>query len=294
MGVLKRQRVIPEVRRGRYQRRGEGGTRGEEREVPESRGEGGTRGEEREVPEKRNISEEREVLRRRRYQRSEEKVVPEERRGEKGTRGERGTREEERKAPGEREGSTRGKVGTREVGGAKRGRYQRRREGGTRREGGISGEWHQRRGERWRYQRRGEEMEVSEKRRGGGGTTGEERKAPVEREREVPEERAVPEVMGGRGTRGRHQSRGDGGTNKHVNESASDVAVPKDTSFHSSPRGHTLKLIKDVITRWNSTYYMLACCELLEVPLQKLVEELGLEGPAEDDCVNCCHFMKPF
>ncbi|KAL5478061.1 hypothetical protein EMCRGX_G024938 [Ephydatia muelleri] len=67
-----------------------------------------------------------------------------------------------------------------------------------------------------------------------------------------------------------------------VNEGASDAA-PKDASFHSSPRGHTLKLIKDVITRWNSTYYMLARCVLLEVPLRKLVEELGLEGPADND-----------
>ena len=48
-----------------------------------------------------------------------------------------------------------------------------------------------------------------------------------------------------------------------VNEGASDAA-PKDASF---PRGHTLKLIKDVITRWSSTYYMLARCVLLEVPL---------------------------
>ena len=38
-----------------------------------------------------------------------------------------------------------------------------------------------------------------------------------------------------------------------VNEGASDAA-PKDASFHSFPRGHTLKLIIDVITRWNSTY----------------------------------------
>ena len=81
-----------------------------------------------------------------------------------------------------------------------------------------------------------------------------------------------------------------------VNEGASDAA-PKDASFHSSPRGHTLKLIKDVITRWNSTYYMLARCVLLEVPLRKLVEELGLEGPADNDWSTAqllCHFMKPF
>ena len=84
---------------------------------------------------------------------------------------------------------------------------------------------------------------------------------------------------------------------QQVNESASDAAAPEDTSFHSSPRGHTLKLIKDVITRWHSTYYMLTHCVLLEVPLRKLVEELGLEGPAEDDWSTAqllCHFMKPF
>ena len=78
-----------------------------------------------------------------------------------------------------------------------------------------------------------------------------------------------------------------------VNEGASDAA-PIDASFHSSPRGHTLKLIKDVITRWNSTYYMLARCVLLEVPLQKLVEELGLERPADNDWSTAqllCHFI---
>ena len=75
------------------------------------------------------------------------------------------------------------------------------------------------------------------------------------------------------------------------------VKCSKDTSFPSSPRGHTLKLIKDVITRWNSTYYMLAGCVLFEVPFQKLVEELELEGPDEDDWSTAqllCHFMKPF
>ena len=81
-----------------------------------------------------------------------------------------------------------------------------------------------------------------------------------------------------------------------VNEGASDAA-PKDASFHSSPRGHTLKLIKVVITKWNSTYYMLALCVLLDVPLRKLVEELGLEGPADNNWSTAqllCDFMKPF
>ena len=81
-----------------------------------------------------------------------------------------------------------------------------------------------------------------------------------------------------------------------VNEGASDAA-PKDASFHSSPRGHTFKLIKVVITKWNSTYYMLAPCVLLDVPLRKLVEELGLEGPADNNWSTAqllCDFMKPF
>ena len=42
---------------------------------------------------------------------------------------------------------------------------------------------------------------------------------------------------------------------------------------------------------------MLAHCVLLEVPLRKLVEELGLEGPADNDwsiAQLLCHFMKPF
>ncbi|KAL5509143.1 hypothetical protein EMCRGX_G004453, partial [Ephydatia muelleri] len=60
---------------------------------------------------------------------------------------------------------------------------------------------------------------------------------------------------------------------------------------------HTLKLIKDVVTRWNSTFYMLARCVLLEVPLRKMIDELGLDGPTDDDWSAAqllCHFMKPF
>ena len=45
--------------------------------------------------------------------------------------------------------------------------------------------------------------------------------------------------------------------------------------LHGSPRGHTLKLIQDVVTRWNSTYYMLSRCVHLKLPLYKLVDELG-------------------
>ncbi|KAL5467159.1 hypothetical protein EMCRGX_G031351 [Ephydatia muelleri] len=74
-------------------------------------------------------------------------------------------------------------------------------------------------------------------------------------------------------------------------------AAARVSSLHETPRGHTLKLIKDVVTRWNSTYYMLARCVLLAVPLRKLIEELGLEGPTNDDWSAAqllCHFMKPF
>ena len=74
-------------------------------------------------------------------------------------------------------------------------------------------------------------------------------------------------------------------------------AAARVSSLHTTPRGHTLKLIKDVVTRWNSTYYMLARCVLLAVPLRKLIEELGLEGPTDDDWSAAqllCHFMKPF
>ena len=74
-------------------------------------------------------------------------------------------------------------------------------------------------------------------------------------------------------------------------------AAARVSSLHATPRGHTLKLIKDVVTRWNSTYYMLARCVLLAVPLRKLIEELGLEGPTNDDWSAAqllCHFMKPF
>ncbi|KAL5474596.1 hypothetical protein EMCRGX_G026566 [Ephydatia muelleri] len=73
--------------------------------------------------------------------------------------------------------------------------------------------------------------------------------------------------------------------------------APAAARVSSTPRGHTLKLIKDVVTRLNSTYYMLARCVLLAVPLRKLIEELGLEGPTNDDWSAAqllCHFMKPF
>ena len=51
--------------------------------------------------------------------------------------------------------------------------------------------------------------------------------------------------------------------------------------FHTTPRGHTLKLIKDIVTRGNSTYYMLTCCIFLAAPLHKSIEGLGLEGPTD-------------
>ena len=74
-------------------------------------------------------------------------------------------------------------------------------------------------------------------------------------------------------------------------------AAARVSSLHATPRSHTFKLIKDIVTRWNSTYYMLARCVLLAVPLRKLIEELGLEGPTNDDWSAAqllCHFMKPF
>ena len=58
---------------------------------------------------------------------------------------------------------------------------------------------------------------------------------------------------------------------------------PSITLSHGSLRGHTLKLIQDVVTRWNSTYYMLSRCVHLKRPLCKLVDVLGLEGPSEND-----------
>ena len=75
------------------------------------------------------------------------------------------------------------------------------------------------------------------------------------------------------------------------------LLTPSITYSHGSPRGHTLKLIQDVVTWWNSTYYMLSRCEHLKRPLCKLVDELGLEGPSENDWSTAellCHFMKPF
>ena len=69
--------------------------------------------------------------------------------------------------------------------------------------------------------------------------------------------------------------------------------------FHRSTHGHTLKLIQDVVTRWNSTYYMLERCIHLQIPLYKLIDELDLdlEGPSEADwsaAKMLCQFLKPF
>ena len=78
-----------------------------------------------------------------------------------------------------------------------------------------------------------------------------------------------------------------------VNEieiAASDPAAARVSALHTTPRGHTLKLIKDAVTRWNLTYYMLARCVLLAVPLHKLIEELGLEGlpMMTGQLLSCC------
>ena len=75
------------------------------------------------------------------------------------------------------------------------------------------------------------------------------------------------------------------------------AAAARVSSLHTTPRSHTLKLIKDVVTRWNLIYYMLAHCVLLAVPLRKFIEELGLEGPTDDDWSAApllCHFMNLF
>ena len=41
---------------------------------------------------------------------------------------------------------------------------------------------------------------------------------------------------------------------RQVIEGGGNTAV-NSLGFHRSPRGHTLKLIQDVVTRWNSTYF---------------------------------------
>ena len=83
---------------------------------------------------------------------------------------------------------------------------------------------------------------------------------------------------------------------RQVIEGGGNTAV-NSIGFHRSPRGHTLKLIQDVVTRWNSTYYMLERCIHLQIPLCKLIDELGLEGPSEADwsaAKMLCQFLKPF
>ena len=57
-----------------------------------------------------------------------------------------------------------------------------------------------------------------------------------------------------------------------------DNAAAYSLGFHRSPRGHTLKPIQDVVTRWNSTYYMLERCIHIKILLCKLIVALGLEG----------------
>lgn len=53
---------------------------------------------------------------------------------------------------------------------------------------------------------------------------------------------------------------------RQVIEGGGNTAV-NSLGFHRSPRGHTQKLIQDVVTRWNSTYYMLERCIHLQIPL---------------------------
>ena len=71
----------------------------------------------------------------------------------------------------------------------------------------------------------------------------------------------------------------------------------KSLGFHRSPRGHTLKLIQNVVTRWNSTYYMLVRCTLTDSPLQTyFINELGLEVLQRlmSAAKMLCQFLKPF
>ena len=85
--------------------------------------------------------------------------------------------------------------------------------------------------------------------------------------------------------------------NEGSSQEGADDAATNYHNVHGSPLRHTLKLIQDVVTRWNSTYYMLSQCVQLKLPLCKLMNELGLEGPSDNDWVTgelLCHFMKPF
>ena len=54
---------------------------------------------------------------------------------------------------------------------------------------------------------------------------------------------------------------------RQVIEGGGNTAV-NSLGFHRSPRGHTLKLI---VTRWNSTYYMLERCIHLQIPFANLL-----------------------
>ena len=85
--------------------------------------------------------------------------------------------------------------------------------------------------------------------------------------------------------------------NEGSSQEGADDAATNHHNVHGSPCRHTLKLIQDVVTRRNTTYYMLSQCVQLKLPLCKLMNELGLEGPSDNDWVTgelLCDFMKPF
>ena len=57
-------------------------------------------------------------------------------------------------------------------------------------------------------------------------------------------------------------------SDKSVDEECSDNEEEIDPTNVLSGRKHGLKLIKDVCTRWNSTFFMLQRCVLLKVNMQ--------------------------
>ena len=85
--------------------------------------------------------------------------------------------------------------------------------------------------------------------------------------------------------------------NEGSSQEGADDAATNHHNVHGSPCRHTLKLIQNVMTRWNSTCYVLSRCVQLKLPLCKLMNEVGLEGPSDNDWVTgelLCHFMKTF
>ena len=88
-------------------------------------------------------------------------------------------------------------------------------------------------------------------------------------------------------------------SDKSGDEECSDNEEEIDPTNVLSGRKHGLKLIKDVCTRWNSTFYMLQRCVLLKEAINHVLQESKYANsiPTSEQWLaaeKLCVFLKPF